>query len=103
MPGRPVATTGSIYPIDYRARHPIVLTDGVRNLDVFVIGTGHLDPRQAADIDAFILEFRRYGRGTLVLDMPRGVAPGIGAAVERTGAAIRRIGADGGVPRSASR
>lgn len=93
-----VATTGSIYPIDYRARHPIVLTDGVRNLDVFVIGTGHLDPRQAADIDAFILEFRRYGRGTLVLDMPRGVAPGIGAAVERTGAAIRRIGADGGVP-----
>lgn len=95
-----VATTGSLYPIDYRARHPIVLTDGVRSLDVFVTGTGHIDPRQAADIDAFILEFRRYGRGTIVLDMPRGVAPGTGMAVERMGAAIRRLGADGGVPAS---
>ncbi|MCJ2034607.1 CpaD family pilus assembly protein [Methylobacterium sp. J-068] len=93
-----VATTGSLYPIDYRARHPIALAENVRSLDVFVTGTGHIDPRQAADIDAFILEFRRYGRGTIVLDMPRGVAPGLGAAVERTGAAIRRIGADGGVP-----
>ena len=35
------ATTGSLYPIDYRARHPIVLTDGVRSLDVFVTGTEH--------------------------------------------------------------
>ncbi|WP_264046240.1 CpaD family pilus assembly protein [Methylobacterium flocculans] len=93
-----VATTGSLYPTDYRARHPIVLADGVRSLDVFVMGTGHIDPRQAADLDAFMLEFRRYGRGTLVLDIPRGVAPGIGAAVERTGAAIRRIGAENGVP-----
>ena len=49
-----VATTGSIYPTDYRARHPIVLADGVRSLDIFVTGTGHIDPRQAADIDAFI-------------------------------------------------
>ena len=93
-----VATTGSLYPHDYRARHPIVLADGARSLDVFVTGTGHVDPRQAADIDAFMLEFRRYGRGTLVLDVPRGVSPGMGAGVERTAAAIRRIGADGGIP-----
>lgn len=92
-----VATTGSLYPIDYRVRHPIVLADGTRSLDVFVTGTGHLDPRQAADIDAFVLEFRRYGRGTLVLDMPRGVAPGFGAAVERTGDAIRRLAVQNGV------
>ncbi len=90
-------TTGSLYPHDYRARHPIALADGTRSLDVFVTGTGHLDPRQADDIDAFLLEFRRYGRGTLVLDLPRGVAPAMGAAVERTGAAIRRMGARAGL------
>ena len=93
-----VATTGSLYPHDYRTRHPIVLADRGRSLDVFVTGTGHLDPRQAADVDAFILEYRRYGRGTLVLDLPRGVAPGAGLAVERTAASIRRLAAEGGVP-----
>lgn len=90
-------TTGSLYPHDYRARHPIALAEGRRSLDVFVTGTGHLDPRQADDIDAFLLEFRRYGRGTLVLDVPSGVAPAMGAAVERTGAAIRRMGARAGL------
>lgn len=94
---RAPATTGSLYPTDYRARHPIALTDAGRSLDVFVTGTGHIDPRQAADIDAFLVDFRRYGRGTLVLDMPRGVAPAMGAAVERTGAAIRRMSAEGGL------
>ena len=75
------AVTGSIYPTDYRARHPIVLADGSRVLDVFVTGIGHIDPRQAADIDAFLLEDRRYGRGSLVMDLPRGVAPDVGAGV----------------------
>ena len=92
------AVTGSIVPADYRARHPIVLADGSRVLDVFVTGIGHIDPRQAADIDAFLLEYRRYGRGSLVMDLPRGVAPDVGAGVERTAAAIRRLGAEGGVP-----
>ncbi|WP_311276841.1 CpaD family pilus assembly protein [Methylobacterium sp. WCS2018Hpa-22] len=90
-------TTGSLYPADYRARHPIVLADDTRSLDVFVTGTGHIDPRQRADIEAFLLEFRRYGRGTVILDMPRGVSPSLGAAVERTGAGIRRLGAENGV------
>ncbi|WP_019903204.1 CpaD family pilus assembly protein [Methylobacterium sp. 77] len=90
-------TTGSLYPTDYRARHPIVLADNTRSLDVFVTGTGHIDPRQTADIEAFLLEFRRYGRGTVILDMPRGVSPSLGSAVERTGAAIRRLGAESGV------
>lgn len=93
-----VVATGSINPLDYRARHPIVLTDNQRSLDVFVTGTGHLDPRQTADVDAFVLEYRRYGRGILVLDLPRGVSPAIGAGVERTAAAIRRLASEGGVP-----
>lgn len=96
-----VTTTGSIYPDDVRARHPFVLADGIRTLDVFPTGPGHLDPRQAADVDAFLLEFRRYGRGRLAIDIPHGVSPGISAAVERTGAAIRRRSAEGGVPSGA--
>ncbi|AWN38391.1 CpaD family pilus assembly protein [Methylobacterium radiodurans] len=91
------ATTGSLYPHDYRARHPIVLTDGTRMLDVFPTGVGHLDPRQTADIDAFVLEYRRYGRGTLTVEVPRGVGPGAGAAAERTLLALRRLAATGGV------
>lgn len=91
-----VDTTGSVYPHDVRARHPYILADGTRTLDIFPTGPGHLDPRQAADVDAFLLEFRRYGRGRLVIDVPRGASPGTGAA-ERTGAAIRRIVAQSGV------
>lgn len=95
------ATTGSLYPTDIRTRHPIVLADRARNLDVFVTGRGFLDPRQAADVDAFLLDFRRYGRGTLVLDVPRGIAPGLVAAVDRTVATIRSISAETGIPSSA--
>ncbi|KQP33656.1 pilus assembly protein CpaD [Methylobacterium sp. Leaf104] len=93
----PAATTGSLYPADYRARHPLALAEGVRTLDVFVTGTGHIDPRQAADVDAFLLEYRRYGRGTLVLDVPAGGTPGTAAAVDRTAAALQRMSLEGGV------
>lgn len=91
------ATTGAINGLDYRARHPIVLADDARSLDIFATGTGHLDPRQAADIDAFLLEYRRYGRGPLILDLPSGVSPALGAALERSLASIRRAGAEAGL------
>lgn len=93
-----VSTTGSTAPIDVRTRHPIVLADADRTLDVFPTGIGHIDPRQAADIEAFLLEYRRYGRGLITLELPRGVAPSLAGPVERTGAAIRRLGAELGVP-----
>lgn len=96
-----VATTGSIYPADVRTRHPFVLADGARTLDVFPTGPGVLDPRQAMDVEAFLLEYRRYGRGALLLDLPRGGAPGAGAAIARTGAAIRRMSVESGVPSGA--
>ena len=91
-----VDTTGSIYLHDARTRHPFVLTDGTRSLDVFPTGPGHLDPRQAADLDAFLLEYRRYGRGTLALDVPRGGSPASAAAAERTAGAIRRMVGESG-------
>ncbi len=96
-----VDTTGSLFPHDVRTRHPYVLADGTRTLDVFPTGPGHLDPRQAADIDAFLLEYRRYGRGTLALDVPRGAPPATAAASERTAFAIRRQISQGGVPAGA--
>jgi pilus assembly protein CpaD len=91
------ATTGGIDISDYRARHPIVLADGTRSLDVFPTGIGHLDPRQTADIDAFMLEYRRYGRGVLLMEVPRGVPPAQVSAVERTAAALSRLGGQNGV------
>ncbi|WP_342110240.1 CpaD family pilus assembly protein [Methylobacterium sp. SI9] len=90
---QPVATTGAIEVADYRVRHPIVLTDGTRSLDVFPTGVGHLDPRQTADVDAFMLEFRRYGRGTLLMEVPRGGPPAQAASAERTAAALTRLAA----------
>ena len=93
-----VATTGSTYPIDLRARHPIVLEDADRTLEVFPIGIGHLDPRQRADLEAFFVEFRRYGRGLLLVEMPNGVLPGLAGPTTRTGAAIRRMAAEHDVP-----
>ncbi|OAS11019.1 CpaD family pilus assembly protein [Methylobacterium platani] len=76
-------TTGSTYPMTVPERHPIVLSDSPRNLDVFVTGTGHIDPRQADDVDGFLTEYRRYGRGVLVLEVPRG-SQVAGGAVGRT-------------------
>ena len=93
-----VETTGSTYPIDVRTRHPIVLADADRTLDVFPTGIGHIDPRQRADIEAFLVEYRRYGRGILLVELPRGVSPALAGPVERTGASIRRLAAEMGVP-----
>ncbi|MDV2986114.1 UNVERIFIED_CONTAM: CpaD family pilus assembly protein [Methylobacteriaceae bacterium AG10] len=93
-----VATTGSTYPIDVRTRHPIVLADADRSLDLFPTGIGHLDPRQRADLESFLVEYRRYGRGLLVVEVPRGVSPALAGPVERTGAAVRHFAAEMGVP-----
>lgn len=91
------ATTGAIDTADYRARHPIVLTDGTRSLDVFATGIGHLDPRQAADVDAFMLEYRRYGRGEMLMEVPQGLPAAQAAAVARTASTLVRRGAEDGV------
>jgi pilus assembly protein CpaD len=64
--------TGSIYPHDHRARHPIVLTDAPRKLDVFIIGSGELNRRQHEDVLAFLAEYRRSGQGPIAAQMPSG-------------------------------
>ncbi len=66
--------TGSLAPVDTRERHPIVLRDAPRSLDVFVgRAGGGLDARQAEDVADFAREYRRTGRGGLVAEVPTGM------------------------------
>ena len=84
--------TGSTRPADVRDRHPIVLGDGPRVLDLFVEGSRGLSPREEADLAAYIGEHRRSGRGPISIQVPSGVPNGaaVRAAVERV-----RAGAGG--------
>ncbi len=63
----------SFAPEDVRERHPIVLRDAPRSLDVFVgRAGGRLDSRQAQDVASFAREYRRSGRGGMVAQVPTG-------------------------------
>ncbi len=95
-------TTASFAPDDVRERHPIVLKDAPRSLDVFVGRSGAaLDPRQNQDVVAFAQEYRRSGRGGLVAEVPTGDRRG--RATRDTLAGIRHALAQGGVsPRALS-
>jgi pilus assembly protein CpaD len=66
-----VVQTGSVYPYDYRDRHPIVLTDRTRTLDVFARGES-LDTRQVDDVKAFAQEYRERGNGVMNIQVPQG-------------------------------
>lgn len=68
-----VDTTASLAPIDVRERHPIVLKDAPRSLDVFVGRSGAaLDRRQSEDVADFAREYRQSGRGGMVAEVPTG-------------------------------
>lgn len=85
----------AIAPIDVRERHPIVLRDAPRSLDVFVGRAGApLDYRQAEDVADFAQEYRKSGKGGLVAQVPSGARrerathstlAGIRAALARNG------------------
>lgn len=88
--------TASITPSDVRERHPIVLRDAPRSLDVFVGRAGSsLDARQAEDVTDFAQEYRRTGRGGLVAQVPTGTRRDM--ASHDTLSGIRAALARGGV------
>ena len=93
-------TTGSLAPMDVRERHPIVLRDAPRSLDVFVgrAGAG-LDARQAEDVAGFAQEYRRSGRGGLVAEVPTETRREL--AAHDTLNAVRSALVRGGVPAGA--
>ena len=91
--------TGSVYPRDFRERHPIVLADAPRSLDVFVTGAHGLDARHYRDVRAFADEARRTGQSGIAIQVPTGTRND--AAVHHTFAATRAALAAGGVPAGA--
>jgi pilus assembly protein CpaD len=64
--------TGSTYPVDVRDRHPIVLANGARMLDIFVDSSRGYGERGRADLAAFVAEYRRHGQGPLIVQVPVG-------------------------------
>jgi pilus assembly protein CpaD len=88
------------YPVDYRQRHPITLTEGERTVEVFLgRNRGGLTPSQRADVLAFAQNWRREGTSGIVVDVPKG------GATERAAAdsmrEVHSIFAASGVPRNA--
>ena len=79
--------TGSVYPSDHRDRHPIVIADRPRMLDVFVEGPDGLVARERQDIGAFFAEYGQYGSGSMTAQVPQG--PGTNPATRRAIEAIR--------------
>lgn len=85
---RAVATVA--VPTDYKLRHPVVLADAPKRLDIFFVGAnGRLDYPQARQIDVFAQDYLGDGRGPIRIAMPQG--PIDHAAAEATLAAVRRI------------
>jgi pilus assembly protein CpaD len=66
--------TGSTYPHEVRERHPIVLAEAPRTLDLFLSGGGRIGRRQREDLLAFAAEYRQAGRGPITAHVPRGEA-----------------------------
>ena len=87
--------TGSTGPADYRERHPIVLAEGPRTLDVFVHNAGGLDPRQRDDVRTFMTEYRRHGQGAMTAHLPVGGMND--AAAQATMARISTLLAEAGL------
>jgi pilus assembly protein CpaD len=60
-------------PADYRQRHPIVIEEADRSVDIFVgSGRGGLSAIQRADVVALGQAWLREGTAGLVIDLPKG-------------------------------
>jgi pilus assembly protein CpaD len=76
---RKVEVTASI-PNDLRDRHPIVMSEAPRSIEIFP-GPGRLDGRQADDIADFAADYRVNGRSQIIAEVPS--HNGVGAAGHR--------------------
>ncbi|RYE38813.1 MAG: pilus assembly protein CpaD [Hyphomicrobiales bacterium] len=58
-------------PSDYRARHPIVVQEADRSIEVFVgTGRGGLTASQRTDVSAYAQTWLQEGTGPLAIDVP---------------------------------
>jgi pilus assembly protein CpaD len=86
--------TSSIPEYDYRVRHPIVLAEEPRTLDIFVEPrTGQIDRHSAAQLREFAGLYRKFGRGAISILAPAG--PGGRTPTEPVRNALFRAGAHG--------
>src|SRR3954469_19995351 len=61
----------SSVPTDYRQRHPIVVQEADRTVEVFVgTGRGGLTAPQRTDVTAFAQTWQQEGTGPIVIDLP---------------------------------
>jgi pilus assembly protein CpaD len=68
-------------PSDYRQRHPIVIKDGPRTVELFIgSNRGTLTGAQRADVLAFAHEWRREATGGVLIDLPTGTNNEVAAA-----------------------
>jgi len=86
-----------LIPNDYRQRHPIVLKEAPRSVELFIGNRrGNLTGTQRADVLAFAQAWRREATGGVLIDVPSGTPN------ERSAAAalqeVRSILAGAGVP-----
>jgi pilus assembly protein CpaD len=65
--------TGSVYPYDYRERHPIRFDEADRSIQLLVgSGRGDLTGPQRAQVTALGSAWRRESTGIIVIDVPKG-------------------------------
>jgi pilus assembly protein CpaD len=84
-------------PNDYRQRHPIVLKEAPRAVELFIGNRrGTLNANQRAEVLAFAQDWRRNGTGGVIIDVPSGTPNEHSAASALQ--EVRAILAAAGVP-----
>jgi pilus assembly protein CpaD len=87
-------------PTDYRERHPIVIEEADRSIDIFVgSGRGGLTASQRADVIGLGQQWLREGTGTIKIDVPRDT-PNARAARDSYREAMSLLGALGVPPQA---
>lgn len=90
------------YPVDYRQRHPIAVTEADRSIVVFIgTGRGGMTTAQRADVMGMAQTWLREGTGGITIDMPTGT-PNARAAHETLREIQAMIAAAGVPPRAVS-
>jgi pilus assembly protein CpaD len=95
----PQEITGSVAS-DLRQRHPIVIKEGPRTVDLFIGDKrGTLSGSQRAEVLSFASEWRREATGGIMIDVPAGTSNA--AAAANAAREVRAILAAAGVPTNA--
>ena len=90
------------FPDNYRARHPIAVTEADRSIVVFIgTGRGGMTAAQRADVAGMAQTWLREGTGGITIDMPAGT-PNARAAQETLREIRALIAATGVPPRAVS-